>query len=55
MNVTFNAGVPPLHTPIFVSGYGYATVSRFHEETVDIYVGHGRTFRIPSSTAWRPV
>jgi hypothetical protein len=49
---TFDRGIP---SGLIVTPYGLAEVKRFHENgTVDIYVGHGRTFTVPGSTQWRP-
>lgn len=52
--ITFSTGVPDMKSPIFVEGYGLATLVRFLENGgVDIYIGNGRTLRVPDDTKWR--
>lgn len=51
--MTFGDGIPALGRPI-ITPCGLAVVRRFHENgDVDIYVGQGRTFTVPSSTTWK--
>lgn len=50
MTMRFTIGITyrPIRTP-----YGYGQVTRSHEDgSVDLYVGHGRTFHLPAETRW---
>jgi hypothetical protein len=53
VDLTFSVGIPSFFT-LIVTSYGVGMVSGFYEDgSVDLYIGHGRTFNVPSETSWR--
>lgn len=51
--ISFSTGVPD-DSMILVDGIGLGQLRFFHEDgTVDVYMGAGRTFRLPASARWR--
>lgn len=52
--ISFSTGIPDFDSLILVDGIGPGQLRGFREDgTVDVYVGHGRTFRLPGSARWR--
>jgi hypothetical protein len=56
MWTSFSTGLPDMQSLLEIKDTGYGTFRRHNEDgTADVYMGLGRTFRLPGGALWRRV